>query len=440
MDPLVQLVRRRLWPESEPSNPHLRKLLHAARYPFALLRDLASGDLNLRAMSLVYTTMLAAVPTFGFAFALAKALGLHNQLEPQLMRALQPIGPRAREITDNLIGFAENINGGVLGILSFGLLLITVISMAQKVEGSFNFVWRVDRPRNFARRFSEYLSVILIGPTVMLIAITLITSLSSTAIVERLETIEPLGTWITYFGDMLPIILTVLAFSGLYIFVPNTRVRLKPALIGGLAGGVCWAASGYLFSSLVVSSARLQSIYSGFAIVLILMLWLYLSWLILLLGSQLAFYLQNPFHLRFGPRTEPIGNEARERLCLSVMYLIASDYARPAHGWTDESLASALRVPRNALEPIMATLTNAGLIVKASEQRLMPGRDPHGILLSEVVAAVRGQHPMVVDGQQGWGDSVDEIIGRIDAAIESELRDRTLGQLVEEHLDTDSAD
>ena len=437
MQPLINLVRRRLWPDKEPANPKFRSLLHAARYPYALLRDLATGELNLRSMSLVYTTMLAAVPTLGFAFALAKALGLHNQLEPQLMRALQPIGPRSQEITANVISFAENINGGILGMLSFGLLLITVISMAQKVESTFNFVWRVDRPRSFARRFSEYLSVILVGPTIMLIAITLITSLSSTAIVARLEAIEPIGSWIAFVGDSLPIVLIVLAFSTLYILVPNTKVRLRPALIGGLAGGISWAACGYLFTGLVVSSARLQSIYSGFAIVLILMIWLYLSWLILLLGSQLAFYLQNPFHLRFGLRTEPIGNEARERLCLGIMVLIASDYARPSHGWTAQSLAAAHRVPQSALEPIMAALTNSGLVTSASEQRLMPGRDPHRITLTEVLAAVRGQHPVATDAHADLSAHVDRIIDRIDAAIETELGERTLGQLVDEYLENE---
>lgn len=435
MDPILQFVRKRLWPEPEPANALLRTTLRLARYPFALLRDLSSGELNLRAMSLVYTTMLATVPTLGFAFALAKALGFHRELEQPLLRALQPLGPRAEEISDNIIAFAENINGGILGILSLGLLLLTVMSMAQKVEGTFNFVWRVDRPRSFARRFGEYLSVILVGPTVMLIAITLITSLSSTAIVTRLETVEPFGRLIAHLGDMLTIVLTVLAFSALYIFVPNTKVRFRPALIGGAASGISWAASGFLFTSLVVSSARLQSIYSGFAIVLILMLWLYLSWLILLLGSQLAFYVQNPFHLRFGLRTEPIGNETRERLCLSVMVLIARDYAQPAHGWTNESLAAALRVPRSALEPIMAALVRAGLVVTASEHRLLPGRDPSRITLSDVLRTVRGQHSMAFRSDSDWSASVDGIIDRVDKAIAGELGQRTLGELVEETLD-----
>jgi len=435
MDALTKRLTQRLWPATEPRGRAARRLLLVARHAFALGRDLAAGELSMRAMGLVYTTMLAIVPTLGFAFALAKGLGILSNLEDWLAPALEPIGEDASsEVTANIRGFVDNVNGPVLGVVSVGLLLLTVISMAQKVEGSFNFVWRVDRPRSFARRFTEYLSVILIGPTVMLATAALIASLSNAAVVEELRSLPVLGLLIAAVGDALPYLMTIAAFTGLYLFIPNARVRLRPAATGAFAAGVTWAASGYLFTGLVVASARFEALYSGFAIVLILMLWLYLSWLILLLGSQLAFYLQHPFHLRHGTRVEPIDNDARERLCLSVMYLIASDYAEPSHGWTHESLAAALRVPREALEPIMAALANAGLVVRASGERLIPGRDPHRIRLTDILDAVRGRGRDWVELRESWNGSVDAIVDRIDEAIETELGGRTLGQLVDETL------
>ena len=439
MDAVQRYLARKLWPASEPGSVGLRRLLRAARYLFALSRDLATGELTLRAMSLVYTTMLAIVPLLGFAFALAKVLGFDAQLQPILLRVLEPIGAGASDLAANINRFAENIDGGVLGALSFGLLLLTVISMAQKVESSFNFVWRVDRPRSFARRFSEYLSVIMLGPVVMVVATTLITSLSSVTFVNRLQAMEPIGSWIAQIGAGLPYLMIAAAFVFLNMFIPNTTVKFRPALIGGFASGITWAASGYLFTSLVVSSARLQSIYSGFAIILILMLWLYLSWVILLLGSQLAYYIQHPYNLRFGQRTDPIDNDARERLSLGIMYLIASDYAQPSHGWTNESLAAALRVPRDVLEPVMAALSDDGLVVKASEHRLVPGRDPHGIALADILAAVRGRSSSRLEMQENWNNSVDSIVDRINANIETELGSRTLGNLVDENLAPDPA-
>jgi membrane protein len=278
MESLSTVVKNKLWPLTEPALPLGRALLAIARYVYALGRDIATGDINLRAMSLVYTSMISIVPLLGFAFALAKALGFHEQLQPQLERLLEPLGPDySVTVSARVVGFADNINGGVLGIVSLTLLLITVMSMAQKVEGSFNFVWRVDRPRNFAQRFSEYLSVILIGPTIMLAATTMLASLESTWVVTQLAQMPLLGAIVTNLGRAVPYIMIVAAFTFLYMYIPNTRVRFLPALVGGITGGLAWSTSGFLFTKLVVASANTASIYGGAAIVLILMFWLYIS-------------------------------------------------------------------------------------------------------------------------------------------------------------------
>jgi len=444
MEPINSLVRRALWPANPPTNAVGRALLVPSRHVYALVRDLAAGEINLRAMSLVYTSMISIVPLLGFAFALAKALDFDEQLEPRLLNLLEPLGPEfAPRIATNITSFVSNINGTALGVVSLALLLITVLSMAEKVESSFNFVWRVDRPRSFAQRFTEYLSVILIGPTIMLAAVTMIASLTTLPFVGNLESMAVIGPIVSLFGASLtyltPYVMIVAAFTFLYIFVPNTRVRFRPALVGGIAGGLIWATSGYVFANLVVTSANTLSIYGGAAIVLVLMFWLYISWLVLLLGSALAFYVQNPFQLRYGLRTEPIDNEARERLSLAIMVLVASDFAKPSHGWTNDGLAAALRVPRESLEPIIAGLSAAGLLVKASEKRLIPGKDPHRIHLIEIVATVRGGERSPVDPSATWSDGVNSIVDRIDDAIAKELGERTLGQLVDAYLDKDQA-
>jgi membrane protein len=431
MEFLLKVAERILWPASPPANPYLGRLQALARYPFSLIRDLASGELNLRAMSLVYTTMLAIVPMLFFLFAVAQVLGVHEQLEPWIFSVLEPLGPRAEEITANITAFFDNISGGFLAALSVGLLLLTVVSMAQKVEGSFNYVWRVDRPRGFARRFGDYLSVIIIGPLVMALATGMIASLSSTRLAERLQT-SAAAAWIGGLGELLPYLLVISAFTALYLLIPNTRVRLRPALTGGLAGGVVWTAGGLLFANLVSLSTQLDAIYSGFATVIILMLWLYLSWLILLLGLQLSFYVQNPFHLRYGHRTEPIDNGARERLSLSIMLLIAQDFARPRHGWTSESLASALRVPRYLLEPIVNSLRSRGLVDRSSGDRLIPGRDTRNIRLVEIIAAIRGDAQSELIPPDEIHMPVAAIARHIDAAIAEELGDRSLAELVDE--------
>jgi membrane protein len=227
-----------------------------------------------------------------------RALGLHRSLEPLIMGVLAPIGPRAGELTERIMHSIDNVHGSTLASVSVVVLIVSALSMAEKVETSFNFVWRVDRPRSYWRRFTEYLGIILIGPALMSIAIGFAASLKNDAMMERVEQLGPLGHWLAASSGLAPYLLVIVVNIFLYVYVPNTRVRLKPAAIAGVLAGATWAAMGGLFTSFVVNVTRNEAIYSGFAIVLAAMIWLQVSWLILLLGAQLSFYLQNPACLR----------------------------------------------------------------------------------------------------------------------------------------------
>jgi membrane protein len=441
MEFLTRPIERWLWPRRGQRPAVVSRWRLAARYAYALARDLATGDLNLRAMSLVYTTMVAIVPLLAFAFAMIKGLGLHRDfLEPLLLRFLTPLGnPRAGELTQRIVGFVDNVSGLALGFLGIAILLFTALSMAQKVEGSFNFVWRVDRPRSFARRFSEYLAFMLVGPLVMSFVMGFTALLGSTAAIEYVTGVPYLGTTLLALGSLLPYVLIVGSFSFLYVFVPNTRVRLKPALIGGLFAGILWAGGGSLFTTFVVSVSRLEAIYSGFAIVFVAMAWLYLSWLILLLGAQLAFYVQNPDYLPLGQRAPSTSNSVRERLALTTMLLVGRDFEKPGHGWRIESLSARIRVPRHMLEPVATALMSAGLLARTSENRLIPGRDLRRIELADILATVRSsEHDLHHDTDDVWSVSVDAVAGSVEDAIRKSLGGRTLADLVDAETRADS--
>jgi membrane protein len=428
---IARPVERWLWPDHGYRATPAPRWLVTARYGYALLRDLWHGDLNLRAMSLVYTTMLSIVPLLAFAFAVVKGLGFHRNLEPLLQRFLAPLGPRGAEITERVIGFVDNISSSTLASISMLVLLFSALSMAQKVESSFNFVWRVDRPRSFARRFSEYLSVMLVGPLLMSVLMGFIATLASATLMSQLGRLGPIGGWIAGLSSLAPYVVAITAFSFLYVFVPNTRVRLVPALIGGVFAGVVWVGGGSLFARFVVSVSRAEAIYSGFAIVLVAMAWLYLSWLVLLLGAQLAFYVQNPHYLRLGPRAPSTSNATRERLALSTMLLVGRDFDEPGHGWRIESLAASLRVPRHLLEPVATALIAAGLLTRTTEQRLIPARDLRRIEIAAILAAVRGgKHDAYGESDAEWNPTVNAIAESVEHAIREALGGRTLADIV----------
>jgi membrane protein len=436
MDAIARRIELLLWPDAAPATKWQESLLTIARYVYALLRDFSQGELSLRAMSLVYTTMLAVVPLLAFSFAVLKGLGFHRQLEPLLLEFLAPIGAaRATELTASIVGFVDNFSGSVLAGLAVGLLLYSALSMAQKVEASFNFVWRVDRPRSFARRFTEYLSIMVGAPIVMLVAMGLITTLSSTTLAGQLRAIDPIGSWLARLGDFMPYFFVIAAFSFLYMVIPNARVHFRPALVGGIFAGTAWVAAGQLFAEFVVAGSSFTPIYAGFAILFFLMIWMYLSWLILLIGAQLAFYIQNSDYLRHGQRTPVMSNSLRERLALSTMLLVGRDFESPSHGWRPESLAAQMRVPRHFLEPVIGALKDEGLLTESLEQRLMPARDPRRISLAEVLGAVRSEaHDRTRVKGQSWNATVELLTQRVESSIGSALEGKTLADLVDRDL------
>lgn len=410
----------------------LGKLVRIARYPYALLRDIFRGDLTLRAMSLIYTTLLSVVPLIALAFSVLKGLGYHRDFEPVLYNFLEPLGDRAYELTDQVMNFVEKVQGGVLGSLGLIFLLYTVISMIQKVEEAFNFVWRVEQPRSFGRRFSEYLSVMFVGPALIVAALGLIATLSNTSWMQTVARYEPFGTLLVAFGHLTPYVIVTGVFTFMYAFIPNTKVRLRAALIGGLFAGVLWAASGMVFTSFVAESSRTMVIYAGFAIVIVALIWLYISWLVLLLGAQLAFYVQNPQYLRPGRGVITLNAGLRERVALSIMYLIVNDYRTARHRWTTNGLAEHLELPGAALGQIVTALERGKLLLLADDDTWVPARDPNVIELADVLEAVRH-------------DTAGPRLGRIrdiapavqaarcaEEAMKSSLKGRTLSDLIKE--------
>jgi membrane protein len=429
MPKIEQRVADWLWAE-RPAMPKARAAAFTAgRYAFALLRDLAAGDLTLRSTSLVYSTMLATAPLLALSFAVLKGLGLHRELAPVLDDLFAPFGPRAADLTARVLGFVDNVSGSGLAGVSMVPLVIAALGMAQKVEVSLNFVWNVDRPRTFARRFSEYLSVMLVGPILMSVAMGMIAAFSSTSLMSRLRASEPFGHWLAWLGTLTPYLLLIAGFWLLYRVVPNTRVRMRPAAVGGLFAGLVWAAGGSVFAALVVNASRYEAIYSGFAIVVLSMLWLNFSWIIVLLGAQLAFYLQHPESMRKGRRGLIASNAHSERLALGAMLLVGRAFVRQGPSYDLERLAGRLDVPRHLLEPIVAALLERRLLLETVDGQIVPGKDLHALGLDEVVAAARGTEGRT-PRDRDMSPALQMLADDIDRAIFSTIEGRTLADLV----------
>ena len=405
-------------------------LLDLLRYPFALIRDLLTGQLNLRAMGLVYTTLLSLVPLVAFAFAVLKGLGVHRDLEPLIYEFLRPIGDRASGLTAQLMTFVENVRGGVLGSVGLAFLLYAVVATIQKLESAFNFAWHVERPRSLMRRISEYLSLMVIGPIFLVIVFGLFGAVMSQEAMQWLAQHEPLGAIVRGLGTMGPYLFVTGVFTFLYVFVPNTRVRMRPALIGGLTAGVLWAASGAVFTKIVAASTQMVAIYAGFAIFLAALIWIYLSWLILLIGAQLSFYVQNPRYLRVGQTPVRLTSALRERLAFTVMLLIARKFVAGQAPWRQRALAEHLEIPGSALAIVVNSLEKAGLVTLNEEEDLLPARDLEGIALQDILNAVRDERQYAT--WLLWRARTEPVADEIVDTVETVVRERIAGMTLRE--------
>ena len=408
-----------------------RILANVLRYTVALVRDMSAGGLMMRSMSLVYTTLLSVVPLLAFSFSVLKGFGVHNQLEPVLYTMLEPLGAQGAEITRQVIDLVDNVEGGVLGGISFAFFIYTAISMVQKIEESFNYVWHVAKRQNFARRIVEYLVVLLIGPVIIFVALGMIASLGSNAIVQFFLSFDFLGPIVVVTSKLTPYLLVTGVFTFLYMYMPNTRVRFRSALIGGLAAGFAWASISVIFATFVVYSSRTLLIYSGFAIAITTLIWLYMNWLILLIGSQLAFYHQNPAYLRIGRREPRLSNSMREHLALNIMFLIGRAFRNGDSSETIRTLAHHMRIPSVTLTPIIDGLESKKLLTLTETEELVPAREMSRIKLTDILAVVR------IHGETGsyrdpkWENAIHGLGVELDSAIASTVGDQTLTQLLD---------
>ena len=424
--------RKTVWGVRNAPSRGMRTTLRVARTLTVLVRDASDGQLTLRAMGLVYTTLLSLVPLLALSFSVLKAFGVHNQIEPMLRGVLAPLGESGGELTQRIIGFIANMNVGVLGSVGLALLLYTSLSLIQKIEESFNYIWHVTIPRPFGERFSRYLSLLLVGPILVFAALGVTASVMNADIVGRALEIEAFG-WIAVAASRFaPYLLVIGAFTFAYYFIPNTRVRPAAALLGGATAGIAWQSAGWAFAAFAATSGQYTAIYSGFAVLILFFIWLYLSWLILLFGASIAFYYQHPEYLLAEPGEPRLANRTRERLALGAMSIVAGNFLAGRLPPVTDELARQLGVPAHAVQVILDAVERHRLLVRTDDNppAYLPARDPASIPLGAIIAPLRQDD----DDEQAVCDfaqcaAVNDVLARIDSAYDAALADLDLAAI-----------
>ncbi|MDH4233317.1 MAG: YihY family inner membrane protein [Nitrospirota bacterium] len=425
-------LTRKLWQTDLDAVGTVRSCwLKFLRFLYVLLLELSEEQLALRAMSLVYTTLLSIVPLLAVSFSVLKAFGVHTQFEIFLYYFLEPLGEKGVDLSLKIIGFVENVKISVLGSVGLALLVYTVMSQLQKVESALNYIWNVKGTRSFEKRFSNYLSVLLVGPVLIVSAVGITGSLMSTSVVQKILSIKSLGTVIYAAGQVVPYLLVIAAFTFVYIFLPNTKVRFSAALTGGIFSGIAWKISGMLFASFIATSAKYSAIYSGFSILILFLIWLYWSWFILLVGGKVSFYQQYPAFIYAKKESLSLGNRMKEQLALMIMFLIGSHFHQNKPAWNLASLSRRIGLPGTLISSMLALLENKGLISPSGEEPpvYLPAKDPEIISIREILDVVRVSGDMSLDVKEGI-PSVDGMITHMEKALYQSVENATLKSLI----------
>jgi membrane protein len=335
---------------------------------YALWNDFSSGRITIRAMGLVYITLLSLVPLLALSFSVLKSFGVHNQMQPILLQMLEPLGEKGIEIAIKINGFVSNVNVAVLGAVGLVVLIYTSISLMNKIEEALNYTWKVHTPRNLVNRLRHYLSLIILGPILIFTAVGLWVTLLESSGIKEISSLDSINPVVDFFRLHLSKLISVLGFTFVYILIPNTQVKPNVAFIAAIITASCWHITGNIFAAFVVNSSSQAAIYSAFASLLVFMLWMYASWSILLFGSRTAFYMQYPQQARYSHHAKTLNPVMMEVLALATIRLITQRFYAKKTAFTLVELTDTLKVSDIYVKDIVAVLQAHHFIITSSQQ------------------------------------------------------------------------
>lgn len=438
---VVPRFREFLW-EKNPAelDPVRRFLLRQLRTAALVLRDFSANQCLLRAAALTYYTMLSLVPLLALTFALLKAFGVQNLLQPLIIDKLDVGDGRAAQA---ILSYIDNTQVAQLGGFGLLFLLVAVISLLTNVEKAFNHVWGVEQLRPLLRRFADYLSVVLVGPVLIISAVSMTSTLASNRLVQKLIELQMVGSVILLLFKIAPFLFMWLAFTGLYVFMSNTRVEWRAAFVGGVVGGTLWQLAQLGYVHFQVGVGRYNAIYGTMAALPIFMVWLYLSWLIVLFGLGVTYARQN---LRVGGRdlrVSEISRNAYEEVALALLVTLADRFSRGAPALTGERLAGLLGLPPRLCRDVLGILEKLGVVAAScgttGHCHYQLGRSAEDLTLAELFQKLRdhGQSEFA-GGGHAQAVIAHELCAELAQVNEQHLRDLSLRGLVKRYRQRDA--
>ena len=345
-------------------------------------RDFKKDNCQLKASALTFYTLLSVVPVIAMLFGIAKGFGFEKKLEHQFKTDLSYNQEIIAYVFDFANSMLENTKGGLIAGLGVALLFWTVMKVLGNIEAAFNDIWEIKSSRSWVRKFSDYMSIMLVAPLLTILSGS-ITVFISTQIVSATKSIELLGYFgpLIYLGlELLPVLLTVSVFTLLYVVLPNTRVKFSSAFFGAVFAGIVFLIVEWIYLTFQVGVSRYNAIYGGFAALPLFLAWVQTNWLVVLLGAELSFAFQNQGKYEFEIESIEISHSYKFILSIAVVHSLIKEFTEGEEGPRASDISENMQIPAKLVRRILNELVKCRVVNEVigedgDESRFVPAID-----------------------------------------------------------------
>jgi membrane protein len=349
----------------------------------------------LRASSLTFYTLLSIVPVAAMFFGIAKGFGFEKRLESQLFERL----PGQEEVLNQVIRFSNSLldqtRGGVIAGIGLLVLFWTVLKVLGHIEMALNDIWEIKNQRSWGRKFSDYLSIMLISPILVLMSgsATVFITTQVTQIAQEVKLLGAVSPLISLLLKFTPYVLIWALFTILYIIMPNTKVHFKAGLLGGVVAGTLYQIAQGAYISFQIGFARYNAIYGSFAALPLFLMWVQISWWIVLFGAELSFANQNVNTYEYEPDSLNVSPGYKNLLTLQIAHLLIKKFQNGDKPLTDSQISAQLEMPIRLVHNILYDLVESGLVSETrtnedKEIAYQPARDINKLTIQYVLEAL----------------------------------------------------
>jgi membrane protein len=423
----INFIKTDIWRIRKEDFPRMKYFfIKQLRILLLATRGFAQNQCPLRASALTFYSTLSIVPMVAMAFGIAKGFGYQEILENQLLEKLSGQEEVMIRVVDFAHSLLENTKGGMIVGIGIIVLLWTVIKLLGHIEGSFNDIWEVKKSRSYGRKFSDYLSIMLISPLLIIMSssATVFITTKITLITEKVALIGILSPVIFFMLKLIPYCLVWILFIFTYILMPNTKVNFSAGFIGGIIAGTIFQVSQLAYILFQVGVAKYNAIYGSFAALPLFLIWMQLSWFIVLFGAEISFSYQYADTYEFEPDRRQISLAFKKLLSLQIAHLVISTFSKGEMPLTASKISRVLEIPIRLVQQLLDELVESGIFSIAEikgnkELAYQPARDINIITINSIIKTLeqKGVDNIPV-AQTPELQSLSEVLSTFSAEIE----------------------